>query len=111
MPAGDDDVPASVGLCVYRIVQEALSNAGRHAPGCNVAVSIERDPRLIRLDVTSGPSAAAGAPAAAQAGERRPGHGIPGMRERVALLGGSLSARPTPEGGYAVSATIPLARA
>jgi signal transduction histidine kinase len=110
MEVGDDDVAPSVGLCVYRIVQEALSNAGRHAPGCNVAINIERDPQLIRLDVINGPPAAANLAAPTRAGERRPGHGIPGMRERVTLLGGFLSAVPTPEGGYAVSASIPLTR-
>ena len=109
MPTGDDDVPASVGLCAYRIVQEALSNAGRHAPGSNVVINIERDQRLIRLEVTNGPPASANATATTATTERRAGHGIPGMRERVALLGGSLSAVPTREGGYAVAATIPLA--
>jgi signal transduction histidine kinase len=111
MSVGDDYVPASVGLCAYRIVQEALSNAGRHAPGSNVVINIELDQRLIRLEVTNGPPSSASATAATQATERRAGHGLPGMRERVSLLGGSLSAVPTQDGGYAVSATIPLARA
>jgi signal transduction histidine kinase len=111
MSIGDDYVPASVGLCAYRIVQEALSNAGRHSPGSNVVINIELDQRLIRLEVTNGPPSSASATAATQATERRAGHGLPGMRERVSLLGGSLSAVPTQDGGYAVSATIPLARA
>ncbi len=96
-------------VTAYRIVQEALSNAGRHAPGSNVVINIERDQRLIRLEVTNGPPASANATATTATTERRAGHGIPGMRERVALLGGSLSAVPTREGGYAVAATIPLA--
>jgi signal transduction histidine kinase len=111
MSVGDDYVPASVGLCAYRIVQEALSNAGRHAPGSNVVINIELDQRLIRLEVTNGPPSPANPTAATQPTERRTGHGLPGMRERVSLLGGSLSAVPTQDGGYAVSATIPLARA
>ncbi len=111
MSVGDDYVPASVGLCAYRIVQEALSNAGRHSPGSDVAINIERDQRLIRLEVTNGPSPSADPAAATQASERREGHGVTGMRERVALLGGSLSAVPTQDGGYAVSATLPLAQA
>jgi signal transduction histidine kinase len=111
MSIGDDYVPASVGLCAYRIVQEALSNAGRHSPGSDVAINIERDQRLIRLAVTNGPSPSADPTAATEAPERREGHGVTGMRERVALLGGSLSAVPTQDGGYAVSATLPLAQA
>jgi signal transduction histidine kinase len=111
MSIGDDYVPASVGLCAYRIVQEALSNAGRHSPGSDVAINIERDQRLIRLQVTNGRSPSADPTAASQASERREGHGVTGMRERVALLGGSLSAVSTQDGGYAVSATLPLTQA
>ena len=111
MSIGDDYVPASVALCAYRIVQEALSNAGRHSPGSTVVIDIERDQRLIRLEVTNGPASSATPTAVTQATERRKGHGLTGMRERVALLGGSLSAVPTQDGGYAVSATLPLAQA
>jgi signal transduction histidine kinase len=111
MPTGGDDVPASVGLCAYRIVQEALSNAGRHSPGSNVVINIERDQQLIRLEVTNGPPTSTGPTAATGASEGRAGHGLSGMHERVALLGGSLSAVRTREGGYAVEASIPLARA
>ena len=111
MSIGDDNVTASVALCAYRIVQEALSNAGRHSPGSTVVINIERDQRLIRLEVSNGPSSYANPTAVTQATERRKGHGLNGMRERVALLGGSLSAVPTQDGGYAVSATLPLAQA
>ncbi|HLW96687.1 MAG TPA: histidine kinase [Solirubrobacteraceae bacterium] len=110
MPPGDDGVPAAVGLCAYRIVQEALSNAGRHSPGSSVIINIGRDQQRIRLDVINGPPASSDATVVGDASKRRKGHGIAGMRERVALLGGSLWAVPTQEGGYAVVATIPLAR-
>jgi signal transduction histidine kinase len=109
MPA--DDGPAishAVGLCAYRIVQEALTNAGRHAPGAWVQVAVERDPDVLRLDIVNGPPTT-DAPASDDSG--RLGHGIVGMRERVALLGGSLSAEPNILGGFAVSAVIPLAEA
>ena len=104
MPANHDGIPASVGVCAYRIVQEALSNVGRHAPGARVAVRVERDERSVRLWVLNGPPTSA----AQGVGASRPGHGLIGMRERVALLGGSLSAGPDEGGGFAVSAVLPF---
>jgi signal transduction histidine kinase len=109
MPAnGSAAVSHAVGLCAYRIVQEALSNAGRHAPGARVLVKVERDPDALRLDVVNGPPTTSG-----QAPVRgvRAGHGISGMRERVALLGGSISAAPSAVGGFAVMAVLPLTQA
>jgi signal transduction histidine kinase len=109
MPAnGNAAVSHAIGLCAYRIVQEALSNAGRHAPGARVLVTVERDPGELRLEVANGPPTTSG-----QAPVRgvRPGHGISGMRERVALLGGSISAGPNAVGGFAVNAVLPLTQA
>ena len=111
MPNVDENVPTAVGLCAYRIVQEALSNARRHAPGSHVAVGIQLDHHQIELVVSNGPPANPSSAPRPRARDHRAGHGIPGMRERVALLGGSLAAEPTLVGGYAVSATIPLVRA
>jgi signal transduction histidine kinase len=109
MPVDDGtQISHAVGLCAYRIVQEALANAGRHAPGAWVQVAVERDPDVLRLDIVNGPPAT-DAPAPDDSG--RPGHGLVGMRERVALLGGSLSAEPNILGGFAVSAVLPLAEA
>jgi signal transduction histidine kinase len=105
MPAACDQVPPSVGVCAYRIMQEALSNAGRHAPGAAVAVHVGQHDGSLRLQVSNGP----GAPARPPRGGGQPGHGLAGMRERVALLGGSLSAGPTAGGGFAVRAVLPLA--
>ena len=97
-------MPAGVGVCAYRIVQESLSNASQHAPGAAVTVSVDHDAEA----VSSGwPTGLAGQPVR-PGGERGPGHGLTGMRERVALLGGSLSAGPTPTGGFVVSAVLPL---
>ncbi len=105
MPAnGNTAVSHAVGLCAYRIVQEALSNAGRHAPGAPVRVIVEREPESLRLNVVNGPPLSAEVPAKGA----RPGHGIAGMRERVAILGGSISAEPNAVGGFAVSAVLPL---
>ena len=71
------DVPSAVEVCVYRIVQEALSNARRHAGGSDVAVSVERDGDSLRLAVRNGRGAAAGP---GSNGER-PGLGLVGMLE------------------------------
>jgi signal transduction histidine kinase len=104
MPAGLCRASPGVGLCAYRVVQEALSNAGRHASGAPVAVAVEEDGDVLRLRVENGPGPAA----VPSSGPRRTGHGLVGMRERVALLGGSLSAGPGPDGGFAVVALLPL---
>jgi len=104
LPPAPGQVPAGVGVCAYRIVQESLSNASQHAPGAPIAVSVTHDPGVILLRVANGP---AGHPRPAGT-EPRPGHGLTGMHERVALLGGSLSAGPAPDGGFVVSAVLPL---
>jgi signal transduction histidine kinase len=104
MDGAADGVPATVGLCVYRVVQESLSNAGRHAAGAAVTVTLEREGDRLRLSVHNGLSR----PDGPRSGR---GHGLAGMRERVALLGGSLSAGPDATGGFAVVATFPLADA
>ena len=106
MPTDCGQVPPGVGMCAYRIVQESLSNAGRHAPGAAVTVTVTRDDGQLRLQITNGP----GAPAQRPANEGRPGHGLVGMRERVTLLGGTLSAGPAPGGGFAVAAVLPLSQ-
>jgi signal transduction histidine kinase len=103
-PAALDDVPSGVGICAYRIVQESLSNASQHAPGAPVTVSVGHDSGAVLLRVANGPGGSAGPPV----NEHGPGHGLTGMRERVALLGGSLSAGPSPDGGFVVSAVLPL---
>jgi signal transduction histidine kinase len=97
-------VPPGVGVCAYRIVQESLSNVSQHAPGAAVTVSVGHDAGAVLLRVANGP----GGPAGPSGSERGPGHGLTGMRERVALLGGSLSAGPAPDGGFVVSAVLPL---
>jgi signal transduction histidine kinase len=97
-------VPAGVGVCAYRIVQESLSNAGQHAPGAPITVSIDHDRGAVLLRVANGPGGHP-VPPGNQPGT---GHGLTGMHERVALLGGSLTAGPAPDGGFVVSAVLPL---
>ena len=103
-PPAPGPVPSGVGVCAYRIVQESLSNASQHAPGAAVTVSVGHDDGAVLLRVANGP----GGPPAPAGNEHGPGHGLTGMRERVALLGGSLSAGPAPDGGFVVSAVLPL---
>jgi signal transduction histidine kinase len=104
VPAALDHVPSGVGVCAYRIVQESLSNAGQHAPGAAVTVSVDHDSGAVLLQVANGPGESADPPM----NDDGAGHGLTGMRERVALLGGSLSAGPSPDGGFVVSAVLPL---
>ncbi|MGP4028103.1 sensor histidine kinase [Actinomadura sp. 3N407] len=89
-------------LAAYRIVQEALTNARRHAPGAAVDVEIEYTAGGLRVSVRdNGPGPAPGAVPA--------GHGVLGMRERAAAVGGDLRAGPGPVGGFLVEATLPAA--
>ena len=103
-PLALDRVPPGVGVCAYRIVQESLSNASQHAPGAAVIVSVGQEAGAVLLRVANGPSGTAGS----SGDEDGPGHGLTGMRERVALLGGSLSAGRSPNGGFVVSAVLPV---
>lgn len=99
-----DDIPPAVGVCAYRIVQEALSNATRHAPGASVSVLIHRDRDAVRLTITNSPERSV----ATVREDQGPGHGLAGMRERAILLGGVLTAGQVPAGGFSVSAVLPL---
>ncbi|WP_406458192.1 sensor histidine kinase [Streptomyces sp. NBC_01622] len=90
-----------VELSAYRIVQEALSNALRHAPGSTVAVEVAHDPDGLRLIVTNSRPQQAAPPSPGA------GHGLLGMRERAAMLGGHLTATRTFQGGFAVVAFLP----
>ncbi|WP_329191929.1 MULTISPECIES: sensor histidine kinase [unclassified Streptomyces] len=94
-------LPADIDLSAYRIVQEALTNVVRHAGTGHCRVSIEfGDGELFVEIVDDGRGATEGGPTH--------GFGIVGMRERVALLHGRLSAGPRPEGGFRVAARLPL---
>ncbi|SKC39488.1 sensor histidine kinase [Plantibacter cousiniae] len=95
------EVPPSVQIAAFRIVQEGMSNAVRHAPGAPVAVDVRVDDAAVHLRIHNG--------ASRSAGEHGAGHGLRGMLERAELLGGSLSAGPDGEGGWLVVATLPVA--
>jgi signal transduction histidine kinase len=100
---GRHDLPDGVGLAVFRIVQEALTNVVRHAGAtdCRIDVEVGSDDN-VRIRVTDNGSG--GRRAVAEAGT--PGQGLIGMRERVALSGGDFTAGPAPEGGWIVEATL-----
>jgi signal transduction histidine kinase len=100
--AADRPVPAAVGLAAYRIVQESLSNAARHAPGARISVTVEAAAGRVRVSVLNGPPSHATPPVSPNG----TGHGLVGMRERAELLGGTLDAGPVPDGGFAVRATL-----
>ncbi|WP_414169321.1 sensor histidine kinase [Streptoverticillium reticulum] len=103
---GVADLPQAVDLSAYRIVQEALANVVRHAPGAATRVSLTVDPGRTGLTVLV-VNAAADRPDAPLETSGT-GHGLVGMRERVRLVGGSLDTGPLPEGGFRVAARLPL---
>ncbi len=94
------ELPAGIELSAYRIVQEALTNALKHAGNAHAEVHVRYGPESLELEIVDdGP----GAPAPAAGG-----HGLVGMRERVALYGGRLDAGRRPSGGFAVSVKLPV---
>jgi signal transduction histidine kinase len=90
-----------VELSAFRIVQEAFSNAMRHAPGAAVRVEIGYQPDGLAIRVANT------APDKHAPPSQGVGHGLLGMRERATMLGGDLAVGPTPDGGYEVIATLP----
>lgn len=98
-------VPAEVGSASYRIVQEALSNIRRHAPGARAAVVVHRQADALEVRITDDGHHGSAPPASGS------GYGIRGMRERAESLGGTLEAGPTTGGGFQVHATLPLSAA
>jgi signal transduction histidine kinase len=100
---GDADWPPEVTSTVYRVVQEALTNVLRHAPGAGrVTVTVEEDAEGVTVEVADD------APAGSVQPHHRGGYGLIGMRERVETLGGSLHAGPRPGAGWSVRATLPV---
>ena len=94
-------IPPGVGLAVYRIAQEALANAARHAPRARTVLGLElTNGRVAIVAETTGP-------VTASSEKRRPRYGLIGMQERAAALGGEFAAGPTPD-GWRVSCRFPL---
>jgi signal transduction histidine kinase len=101
-------LPESVELCGYRIVQEALTNAGRHSPGSQAEVELMYMPDALQITVRNG------GPGGQETGHprgspvRAGGFGVLGMRERVTTLGGLFDAGPDRAGGFVVTARVPV---
>nr|BEK67339.1 hypothetical protein KPHV_45660 [Kitasatospora purpeofusca] len=101
-------LPPTLGLTVFRIVQEGLTNARKYAGPARATVRIGYRPDGITVEVRDDGAGFASPDTGPAAGERG-GYGLIGMRERVALHGGTLRTGPRPEGGFAVLAELPLA--
>ncbi|MEU3948947.1 histidine kinase [Streptomyces sp. NPDC029526] len=99
------ELPQGVELSAYRIVQEALSNSLRHAPGASARVEIGYVLGGLGVRVVNGP---APSPNLIKPSPGT-GHGITGMRERVSMLNGEMTAGPTDDGGYEVAVFLPVA--
>ena len=98
-------LPSGVDLAAYRVVQEGLTNAVKHAVGALIRVTLDYSPQRLRVDVVD----TGGAPSGTAA--KGSGRGLAGLRQRLAVYGGTLSAGPRLTGGYMVSAVIPLGEA
>jgi signal transduction histidine kinase len=96
----DGDVPSTVQVTAYRIVQESLSNVVKHARPATAVVSVRRDADELTVEVRDDGTHSAGT--------RTSGHGLKGMRERVLQCGGTLDAGPHADGGWAVRARLPI---
>lgn len=93
--------PGQAERTAVRIVREALTNAVRHAPGAETTVSVTEEDGVLRVAVVNGPSAIP------EVELPTGGHGLQGIRERVALVGGTSMIGPTPDGGYRVEVLLP----
>jgi len=98
------DIPASAQLALYRMVQEALTNTLKHAPGARTQVSLTFRDGEVELEVADDGGPGSGIAASQPVG----GHGIVGMRERAAVFGGEVSAGPRPGGGWRVHTVLSL---
>ncbi|MEU2539344.1 sensor histidine kinase [Streptomyces iakyrus] len=94
-------LPPGVELSAYRIVQEALSNALRHAPGARITVRLTYEPDGLEVEIVNGRPTGPPPPSTGA------GHGLLGMRERVAMLGGTMTAHPWHWDGFKVTAFLP----
>jgi signal transduction histidine kinase len=95
-------LPVGIDVSTYRIIQEGLTNALKHAGPVATAVTLSYQPHALTVEIRN--AAASGHAVAAASG----GHGLMGMRERVAMYGGELQAGPGPAGGYTLRARLPL---
>lgn len=96
-----EDLPPTVQRAIYRTVQEALTNARKHAPGTSATVHIRHHDGAVRATVTNT------APTRPPLPLPSAHHGLVGLRQRAALLGGTVTAGPTADGGYELRLELP----
>jgi signal transduction histidine kinase len=101
-------LPPGVDLTAYRILQEALTNAVRHAPGAAAAVRVGFSAAELTVEVSNTAPAPGARQRAAAPALAEPGYGLAGIAERVASCGGSLALGPAGDGGFTVTARLPL---
>ena len=94
-------LPRAIDLSAYRIVQEGLTNALKHAQAHHAEVTLRYAPHELRIEVRDDGAGAA-------AGSNGPGYGLVGVRERVKIYGGTMTAGAAPEGGFVLDARLPL---
>jgi signal transduction histidine kinase len=94
------ELPAGVDLTAYRLIQEGLTNAIKHASAKHAEVLVRYDNSHVELTVSDDGTG--------DGGGEKGGHGLMGMRERVAVYGGELEAGPRPQGGFALKARLPI---
>jgi signal transduction histidine kinase len=99
------ELPQGIELSAYRIVQEALSNSMRHAPGAEARVELSYVLGGLGLRIVNGPPRGQAKPSTSPGGA---GHGLTGMRERVGMLNGEMTAGPTRDGGYETVVFLPV---
>ncbi|MEV4657895.1 ATP-binding protein [Micromonospora sp. NPDC049301] len=96
-------LPGEVDVAAYRIIEESLTNARRHAPGAPVSVRLRYDARGITIEVRDDGTR----PGPVSGGTAGTGRGLPGVRRRAERIGGTFSAGPRPGGGFTVRAVLP----
>jgi signal transduction histidine kinase len=96
-----DTVSPAVRRTMYRVVQESLANVHKHAPGAHTEITIHCGPSSVRAVIRNT------APASIPDALPGPGTGLLGLRSRVEMVGGTLTAGPTPDGGFEVDALLP----
>ncbi|MEZ5142461.1 MAG: sensor histidine kinase [Acidimicrobiales bacterium] len=112
LTGADVELSPGLGLTAYRIVQEGLNNARKHAPGARIDVRLDRGRDALGVEVVNGPGTAEGRSAATVTGTTADelgssGFGLVGIGERVAVYEGTLDAGPTADGGFRLRAVLP----
>jgi signal transduction histidine kinase len=97
-------LPSAVDLAAYRVIQEGLTNALKHAAGARTQVVVAYEDAAVRVEVSDDGQPRIRHPLSASGA----GQGLQGMRERVAMAGGELTTGPRSSGGWVVSARLPL---